>query len=146
MASPGSIHTEGDEAAVFCLLTDKDSNMTDSEAIIGPASVDNVNAASNDIMTTMIQSGMRADTACALSREMPMMDEKTHSQSVGSPTCMLDGDEYDEDEQEQGDGEEEQEDEEGSQLSDGEDIRVSSFLKIKVSLPSNRLIFSNFIY
>jgi hypothetical protein len=135
MASPGSIHTEGDEAAVFCLLTDKDSNMTDSEAIIGPASVDNVNAPSNDIMTTMIQSGMRADTACALSGEMPTTDEKNHSQSVGSPTCMLDGDEYDEDEQEQeqeqGDGEEEQEVEEGSELSDGEDIRVSSFFEDK---------------
>lgn len=123
MAFPGSIHAEGDEAAVFCLLMDNDSDMTESEAIIGPVSIDsgggNLNAASNDTITTMTQSGMRVDTACALSGEMPMIDEKSHSESDGIP---------------------EEEREEGSELSDGEDIRVSWFLKTTTLSPSNRLI------
>jgi len=120
MASPRSVHTERDEAAVFCLLTDNDSEMTESEAIVRPASADNLNAASNDTtITTMIQSGI--------------ICEKTHSQSVNSPTSMLHGDEYDEEE-------EDKEKEEGSELLDGEDIRVSSFSTTNTSLLSNRLI------
>jgi len=34
MASPHSVHIEEDEAVVFCLLIDNDSEMTESEAFI----------------------------------------------------------------------------------------------------------------